>query len=224
MNTTTTKRSAYRMNPHRPRPRVAVAIASATVALVVAIPSPAVAHDDLVESSPAADSTVTTELEEVSLTFSDGLLDIGDSDGAFAIQVLGSDELYYNSDCVQRDGATATTSVALGGSGTYTVTWQVVSSDGHLTSDTFGFEYEKPVDTVAAGGAATAPCRLGDNDGAAAEGDGDAGAADPARSVTGIWVAGGGLVAFLAACAIVLAVIGARTRRARPPDDGQRPA
>lgn len=211
------------MNTHSPRPRVGIAIAAVTVALVVAVPSPAAAHDGLVSSSPAAGSTVTTELESISLTFSDELLDVGDSNGAFAIHVVGPDDRYYNLDCVQRDGATAATPVSLGESGTYEVTWQVVSSDGHPTSDTFDFEYEKPAEAVAAAGAATAPCRPADGGtGIAEEGDDDAEAAAEARTVTGIWVVGGGLVGFLVVCAIVVAVIGARSRR-RESNDGQHP-
>ncbi|MBX3309355.1 MAG: copper resistance protein CopC [Cryobacterium sp.] len=208
--------------------RGAVVIALA-IGLVVAVPAPAAAHDGLVSSSPAADSTVTAALESVSLTFSDELLDIGDANGAFVIQVVGPDELFYNLDCVQRDGATASTAVALGESGTYVVTWQVVSSDAHLTSDSFDFVYNKPTDVTATAGSATAPCRSGDSTPAAE--DGEAGEdneeqAAEARTVTGIWAVGGGLVAFLIVCAVVVAVMGARRRREdqsshQPPSSAQ---
>ena len=75
------------MNTYSLRPAAAIVIAGAAIALLVAVPSPAAAHDGLVSSSPAAGSTATSEIETVSLTFSDELLDIGDSNGAFAIQV-----------------------------------------------------------------------------------------------------------------------------------------
>jgi len=202
------------MNTHPVRPGVGIAIAAAAVALLVAVPSPAAAHDGLVSSSPPAGSTVTSEVETVSLTFSDELLDIGDSNGAFAIQVVGQDDLYYNLDCVQREGPTASTAVALGESGTYEVRWQVVSSDAHITSDTFDFLYEKPTGAVAALGAASAPCGAGDGGAGNDTGeDGISETTDEARTVTGIWVVGGGLVAFLVASAIVVAVLGARSRR-----------
>lgn len=191
----------------------AVVVAALAIGLVLAVPAPAAAHDGLVSSSPAADSTVTALLESVSLTFSDELLDIGDSNGAFAIQVVGPDELFYNLDCVQRDGATASTAVALGESGTYVVTWQVISSDAHVTSDNFEFVYEKPTDAVAVAGAATASCRAGDANPLAEDVDDGAEAADEARAVMGIWVVGGALVAFLVLCAIVAAVIGERRRK-----------
>lgn len=200
----------------------AVVVAGLAIGLVLAVPAPAAAHDGLVASSPAADSTVTARLESVSLTFSDELLDIGDANGAFVIQVVGPDELFYNLDCVQRNGATASTAVALGESGTYEVTWQVVSSDAHLTSDSFDFVYEKPAEETAATGAATAPCRPGDSSPVAKDGEAGEGSSQAdgeARTVMGIWVVGGGLVAFLVGCAIVVAVIGARTRRRHQSSD-----
>lgn len=202
------------MNTSSARSRHSAVVAAAlAIGLVIGVPAPAAAHDGLVSSSPAADSTVTAPLESVSLTFGDELLDIGDSNGAFAIQVVGPDELFYNRACVQRDGATASTAVALGESGAYVVTWQVISSDAHVTSDTFDFVYEKPADAAAAAGAATAACRTGGINPAAEGGDDGSGAADEARGVTGIWIVGGALVAFLVGRAIVVAVIGARRRR-----------
>lgn len=205
------------MNPGPTRARWSktAVIVGLAIGLVLAFPAPAVAHDGLVASTPAADSIVTAPLESVSLTFSDELLDIGDANGAFAIQVVGPDDLFYNLGCVQRDGATASTAVALGESGSYEVTWQVVSSDAHITSDSSEFTYEKPVDGTSATGAATAPCRQDDSP--AAQGGEAAEHAsqsdEEARAVLGIWVGGAGLVGFLILCAIAVAVLGARSRR-----------
>lgn len=196
------------------------AIAALTIGLVVAVSAPASAHDGLVSSSPAADSTVTAPLESVSLTFSNELLDIGDANGAFVIQVVGPDELFYNLDCVKRDGATASTAVALGESGSYVVTWQVVSSDAHPTSDSFDFVYNKPTDETAAAGSATAPCRTDGSPVAQGGGEDSSQANAEARTVMGIWVGGGTLVAFLVLCAIVVAVMGARSRRRQQRSSG----
>jgi len=49
----------------------------------------ALAHDSLRSSSPDAGSTVAG-LDEVSLTFSDALLNLGGIDNAFVIQVIGT--------------------------------------------------------------------------------------------------------------------------------------
>ncbi len=203
------------MKSHPLRPRVGIAIAATTIALVFAVPPPAAAHDGLVASTPSAGSTVTIELESISLTFSNELIDIGDSNGAFAIQVVGSDGLYYNLDCVRREGPTAWTSVALGESGSYEVTWQVISSDGHLSFDSFNFAYEKPADTVAVPGAVSAPCSANNNGGAAGESADASEAAADALTMTGVWAIVGGIVAFLAVSAVVVATIGARNRRGR---------
>ncbi|MBX3100737.1 MAG: copper resistance protein CopC [Salinibacterium sp.] len=121
--------------------------------LTVATATAANAHDGLVDSSPAADSTVTTELTSIDLEFSEDFLDLGTATSAFAIQVSGPDGKFYNTGCVTLDGATITTSAALGASGDYEVVWQVVSSDGHPTSDSFGFRYVQPDGATAAEGA-----------------------------------------------------------------------
>ncbi|MBN9240148.1 MAG: copper resistance protein CopC [Leifsonia sp.] len=122
--------------------------------LTVTTATAANAHDGLVESSPAADSTVSTEVTSIDLEFSEDFLDLGTATSAFAIQVEGPDGKFYNSGCVSLDGARITTAAALGESGEYTVVWQVVSSDGHPTSDSFAFTYDKPQDVTAATGVA----------------------------------------------------------------------
>jgi copper resistance protein C len=197
------------------RPLTGLVVAIATVALIFATAAPAQAHDGLIDSSPADGSTVTTQLESVSLTFSDELLDLGSSGGAFVVQVVGPNGRFYNLDCVQRDGATASTAVALGESGTYKVLWQVVSSDGHPTSDTFEFSYDRPAEVEAAAGSPTAPCFPTGPGGSTGDKsvDTDPDAAGDSRTITGIWVAGGALVGFLLLAAIIVAVIGARSRR-----------
>lgn len=189
---------------------IATAIAVA-VGLLLFAPSSAAAHDGLISSSPPADSTVISELEEVSLTFSDEMLDLGDADQAFVIQVVGPDGLFYNLECVQRDGTTAKTAVALGESGQYEVTWRVVSSDGHPISDMFEFAYEKPAEAVSAAGSTFAPCSADLSDGT-----GDGGEAAPDETAVGVdvwvvvgWVAG---AAALVVVGVALAVLAVRRR------------
>lgn len=200
------------------RPRVSLLIAAIAVASVLALPTAAAAHDSIVSSDPEAGSTVTTELDSVSLVFSDELLDLGDANGAFAIQVVGPDDRYYNLDCVDREGDAASTAVALGESGRYEVTWQVVSSDGHPTSDSFDFTYEKPTDVDAATGAETPPCGSSGGD---ASGDKEAkpGESGNADSATALWVAGGVVGALLIAVAIAVAVLAVRRRRLQATGD-----
>lgn len=118
----------------------------------------------------------------------------------YVIQVAGPDDRYYNLDCVQREGATASTSIALGESGSYEVAWQVVSSDAHLISDTFDFAYKMPAD----------------------EADKSVRTADEAPKVTVI-LGGGGIVDVPVVAAMTVAVMGLRNRRSLDPDSNQQP-
>lgn len=148
-------RATDRKSKVRPAIMLAMAVVAAIGLLVVA--TPAAAHDGVIESTPADGSTVSSELTEVSMRFSDELLDLG-GEGVFIIQVTGPDELFYNVGCVTVDSEVASTEVALGDSGDYLVTWQVISSDGHPTSDSFSFQYEKPDEAVAAAGLVAPTC------------------------------------------------------------------
>lgn len=115
-------------------------------ALVLLGASSASAHDALESSTPAAGEVVTADPTVVSLTYSDELITLGGDTSAFAIQVTDASGGFHENGCVVVDGAVASTGVALGDPGTYTATWQVVSSDGHPTSGSYTFDYQ-PVDT-----------------------------------------------------------------------------
>lgn len=140
------------------RATIASLVLAAAVLITISMPTAASAHDGIVSSTPEAESTVNEVLESVSMTFSNELMDLGTDASGFAIQVVGPDARFYNLGCVSLDGAIATTDVALGVPGIYQVIWQVVSSDGHRTSDTFSFVYRPDVETETATGADTAPC------------------------------------------------------------------
>lgn len=117
--------------------RLSGAVFAAVVAAVLLSASPAAAHDNLTDAVPSAGETVTS-LEAVALTFSGELIDF--SQTSFA-QVQGPDGLFYESSCSTIDLNVLTTPVALGASGTYTVLWNAVSSDGHPISESYQFEY-----------------------------------------------------------------------------------
>ena len=128
-------------------PSALAATALLGAALVLAGASGASAHDALESSTPAAGEVVTVDPTVVSLTYSDDLLTLGGDTSAFAIQVTDASGAFHENGCVVVDGLVASTGVALGDPGTYTATWQVVSSDGHPTSGSYTFEYQ-PVDTA----------------------------------------------------------------------------
>ncbi|SKA99418.1 hypothetical protein SAMN06295879_2796 [Agreia bicolorata] len=126
-------------------PSALAATALLGAALLFAGASSASAHDALESSTPAAGEVITTDPTVVSLTYSDELITLGGDTSAFAIQVTDASGAFHENGCVVVDGLVASTGVALGDPGTYTVTWQVVSSDGHPTSGSYTFEYQ-PVD------------------------------------------------------------------------------
>lgn len=139
------------MGPVIRRPLALPSALAATVllggALVLAGASSASAHDALESSAPAAGEVVTVDPGTVTLTYSDDLLTLGGDTSAFAIQVTDASGAFHENGCVVVDSLVASTNVALGDPGTYTATWQVVSSDGHPTSGSYTFEYQ-PVDTA----------------------------------------------------------------------------
>ncbi|TIH35603.1 copper resistance protein CopC [Subtercola vilae] len=117
------------------------------------------AHDYLVSSTPTADSTVTTPLTSVSLTFNDLVLDLSGDSSSAILEVTGPDAqtTHYETGCASILSHDVSVPVALGAAGRYTMTWQIVSSDGHPVSNSIGFTYSPPAGTAAAMGSATAP-------------------------------------------------------------------
>ncbi|WP_417555312.1 copper resistance CopC family protein [Microbacterium sp.] len=118
-----------------------VVVAAAAVLMVAA---PASAHDQLVSSTPAAGSEVTTVPEQVVLTFSNNVLSLSDNSGT-AMTVVGAD----GTDWVGGDPAiladTVTVPLKPGmPNGAYDVTWKIVSADGHPTSGEFSFTLAAP--------------------------------------------------------------------------------
>lgn len=128
--------------------RLGGAAFTVVVATVLLTATPASAHDNLTDAVPSASETVTT-LDAVALTFSGELIDF--SQTSFA-QVQGPDGLFYEASCSTIELNVLTTPVALGASGTYTVLWNAVSSDGHPISESYQFDYAAAPDaTVALG-------------------------------------------------------------------------
>ncbi|MCD1269760.1 copper resistance protein CopC [Microbacterium sp. MEC084] len=123
---------------HRRHTRLGALTGLITAATLVLLPAQsASAHDNLLEASPAAGTTVAA-LDAVTLTFSAELIDFGQASYA---QVQGPDGLYYETSCSTIDLNVLTTPVALGEAGTYTIAWNAVSSDGHPISESYEFTY-----------------------------------------------------------------------------------
>lgn len=216
---------------HATRGRLLASLAALAFAgaLALAPASAASAHDYLVDSSPAAGSTVSTPLHSVSLTFDDIVLDLSGNGTSSIVQVTGPDAAtrHFETACASTEGRVVTVPVALGAPGTYTVEWQIVSADGHTVSSqsskSLQFSYEPPAGTAEAKGSASRPAC-----GAGASGTSKATAA-PASGTTandgnlGIVVGIAGGIVALAVIAIVVVLVTARRRPkdARPwhPDE-----
>ena len=237
-----------------PRPRLLRTGATAVVLGLVAAgtllaAAPASAHDYVVASDPGEGAVVEAPLDEVSYTFNAPILDLSGTGSSNVLEVVGPDGLHHETACVATvSGATASVPVALGGAGTYTSTYQVVSSDGHTVSDSQTFEYAPPEGTPAAEGSATRPTcdDAGEGTGTAATdepaeptatGTAEAGpemttqatpaaepdaapAADATRVDAGLVVGVAVAIVVLALAAVVIVLLTAR-RRGRADDAGR---
>lgn len=105
--------------------------------------SSASAHDFLVSTNPAADAVVTEALPEVSLTFNEPpLTELG---AGIAIEVRDAAGANVASGEVSIVDSTLSIAVTPTATGSHTVIWQTVSSDGHPVSGEYAFDYEGPV-------------------------------------------------------------------------------
>jgi methionine-rich copper-binding protein CopC len=109
----------------------AVAASLAAVALILAPAAPAVAHDQLVSSSPSPDERLETAPSEVRLEFAADVMDVG----ALVMVVDGDGTDWVAAEVPTIDGPLATIQLLpdLPDAG-YQVRWRVVSSDGHPIS------------------------------------------------------------------------------------------
>lgn len=121
------------------RPRLAAAWSSVALALglVLLSATPAAAHDVLTSTAPAADTTVSGDVDEVALTFTEPPLSGLDAGIVISVQDPSGEEVGAGD--VTIDGATLRTAADLSTPGAYTVTWRSVSVDGHPVSGSYRF-------------------------------------------------------------------------------------
>jgi methionine-rich copper-binding protein CopC len=185
----------------------AAVVAAGAAALVPA--TAASAHDYLVSSSPAAGATVSGSLSSVALTFDDVVLDEGGR-GAL-VQVTDASGRNFERGCASVQGRTVSAPVALGGPGTYRVTWQIVSADGHPVSDSLQFRYTGPKagsghagPLAKCGAAASAP---------AARASGGPAQASVSHTTVVIIAVAGGIVLLAVIAVVIVLVLSARGRK-----------
>ncbi|WBL20371.1 copper resistance CopC family protein [Citricoccus sp. NR2] len=112
-------------------------------ALLLATATTALAHDELLESTPARGETLTTTPEDVVLTFSGAPLD---GEGlSNLIDITDAEGNSWTSGEVTIDGYDLTTDTCAGmPNGDYTLGYRVVYSDGHVGEESFSFTLDDP--------------------------------------------------------------------------------
>lgn len=178
----------------------------ATSAVLVA--SPAYAHNYLISSTPAEGSTVSELPAAFSVTTNESLLDLAGDGSGFALEVTDAAGLFYGDGCVSIVDATLSTGASLGDAGPYSLTWQLVSADGHSVSGSFAFDWAPAPGTELAEGSPTPP-----DCGGTAASTGQIPATNTAQAVRTdadlsdvLWI-GGALVAVLIAVAVTVLVV-----------------
>ncbi|ARJ07753.1 hypothetical protein GCM10010988_41910 [Cnuibacter physcomitrellae] len=132
--------------------RLSLTALALTLLATLGIVSPAQAHDALSAADPAPDSTVSTPLTTVTLTFNEAPLDGFDS--AIAIAVLDPAGTDVSTGSVGVTDTVLSKAVSPTIAGTYQVLWQTVSTDGHPISGQYAFSYTvepSPIPTPTAG-------------------------------------------------------------------------
>jgi methionine-rich copper-binding protein CopC len=201
----------------------AVLLASA-LALVPAIS--ASAHDYLVDSTPKAGSTQTTPITEVKLVFDDIVLNLGGNGSSDLVQVTGPGGRHFEDGCPKIIDRDVTVPVSLGGPGKYTVTWQIVSADGHVVSSFITFNYQPPTGTAEAKGATSRPdCGRQDPNAAstAPEPPGQSGNQATQSGSNLVWVVLiiAGIIVALAIAGVVIILATSRRRRGSSEPDAK---
>lgn len=193
-----------------PLARACALVAAFLVALAVLVlpAAPASAHDELLGSDPAADSTVNGLPAQISFTFSGA---IATDEGASEVSVTDAAGTEFADGAPTAQDNVLTQPLAGAASGELTVLWKAVSSDGHPISGEFAF--------TVSGGAAPAPTTDPEPAPTPTELPDDM-TVDPGATLLAnlLPVLVGAAVVGAAIVAIVLAV-----RRRRPPSDPSGP-
>ena len=129
--------------------------------LLMASAFPVNAHSVLVSSVPSADSTVVDFPMEVTLTFNEELLKVG-QENPNKVEVFDESGTLVSGVSVLT-GASIAAPVGINGNGAYTVMYRVVSKDGHVVEDEYQFNVESPIAIAAPISAPVEPAEDGSN-------------------------------------------------------------
>jgi methionine-rich copper-binding protein CopC len=119
------------------------------------------AHSTLVSSVPSADATVVDFPMEVTLSFNEELLKVGE-ENPNRVEVFDESGVLVSGPSVL-SGASIAAPVGINGNGAYTVKYRVVSKDGHVVEDEYQFNVESPIAIAAPISAPVEPAEDGSN-------------------------------------------------------------
>jgi len=115
---------------------------SLLVVASLALAGPALAHDEIESTSPAAGSTVEAGSIPIVLTFGEAPMDLPYGQGNLIAVARVEDGEQLGPACAKVSGNTITTNLQLSADGEYKVLWRVVSDDGHVVTGDFNFKVE----------------------------------------------------------------------------------
>lgn len=96
--------------------------------------SPAFAHNELVSTSPIADSTVEAGIIRISLQFDEAPMELEFGQGNLIAIANAETGEQLGPACARIQGNDLTTTASISASGKYKILWRAVSDDGHVAS------------------------------------------------------------------------------------------
>ena len=174
---------------------------------VLGVAAPARAHDQLLSSTPGEEGHVDAAPTEVSMVYSDSLIEVG-----AVVLVMDDDDKDWAEGPVALEGPNATQALSPGmPDGIYQVRWRVVSSDGHPIAGVYDFSVGTAELTTGSGTAAAAPAEDSLDPAAAGPDTTDSAAGTPASSTVVV-----GFLGALAGLAVFGGALWFRGRRHTP--------
>ena len=140
--------------------RIFTAITVVTLAFAGFGVSPALAHTEVVSTSPGEATSVNAGVLPIEITFGEDLLQTEDNAGSdIMIQDANGENVPVL--CATVDGARLHAEADIAVAGTATVSWRTVADDGHPVSGTFTFEVANEDGYVAGDSVTDCPSHLG---------------------------------------------------------------
>jgi methionine-rich copper-binding protein CopC len=196
---------------------ITLAVAALVVAPAIAIASPAQAHNFIVSSTPSSGEVLTTLPAEFIITTNGPLFTLQHSTNGFAMEIRDAAGQYYGDGCLTVRGPSMSQTAALGAAGSYTVLWQLVSSDGHTVSGEYPFTWAPVAGQPVSVGASTPPDCNGTTGGQAPNPNPTAVASDTRAGRADLsdvlWI-GGAIAAVLLAALVTFLILGRRNPKA----------